>query len=801
MGERHALLIGMDFFQDDRLSRLLAPKEDVLSLREALLEPKIGAFDTAEVFFNSDLVPIQTALHNLFDNRSPDDLLLLYYTGHGLIDKSGELYLSLHNSNAKTPSIGSLEADFVRKWMKESHAEAQIVVLDCCHSGAFMAGAKRAVDQLAVTQHTFDTGGKGQYILSACTATEFAFEAGELRHGDPDARPRSIFTECFVKGLKTGDAAPQNAAITIDALYHYTRAQVLERKMPMDPQRWISGGSGELVLAKNQNIRIPVPEALREELIEGSKLGRLGAIEALSKMMADEKNLYQAEHARDILEEGLKAPEWVDVQKAIEAALDSPKGAAGAENWENERVGHPVEPDVPGGQVHKSLNSTEQPTKRPDRRLSWILAGGVLGAVVCLLGVYIWWTLSPLSKPTILTALRTENKTLRDKISRLEQEVREVNVANAEALRQAAEAREEVDETKRENTKLTELGAEKDKQIESLSEVRTKNEKLKEQVEDLERSLANLSETQDASLKTISRLEADKSLLLQTIEDLKPVLPQLSKDSVTPVTSWPNAEALSDFDVLREKLSDGSFAPDLVVMPAGKFLMGSPQDEESRIDSEDDTPGEGGAQVAITFLDRFAIGRTEVTFSEWDACVSDGGCSNLTPKGSQERGEHPVVGVSWKDAQSYVAWLNKKVSGYEFKPYSLPTEAQWEYAARAGSTTRFNWGDHWDASMANGRRVTGSATEVGSYPANNFGLFDMHGNVWEWVADAYQYTLSGVPTDGTQRQDESESSNRVIRGGSWNSFPRNLRSAVRVSKPSGIQLENIGFRLVRALTP
>ncbi|MEP5658658.1 MAG: SUMF1/EgtB/PvdO family nonheme iron enzyme [Hyphomicrobiales bacterium] len=761
MGERHALLIGMDFFQDEKLSRLLAPKDDVYALREALLDSRIGAFDSAEVLFNSDLVPLQSALHNLFDGRAPDDLLLLYYTGHGLIDRSGALYLSLHNSNASTPSIGSLEADFVRKRMKESHAEAQIVVLDCCHSGAFMDGAKRAVDQQAVTGQTFDIGGKGQYILSACSATEFAFEAGQLREGDPDARPRSIFTECFVNGLTSGDAAPQSDTVSIDSLYHYTRAKVLDRNMPMDPQRWISGGSGDLVLANNPDIRIPVPTELRNELLDGSKFGRLGAIDALGKMLGDAENPFQAHQAREILEEGLKSSEWVEVKDAILAALGRASDISEPPLDDGATQSRPDEAQARSGDLQRI----------PPRTLTarWFLAGGILGAAVCLVGVYAWWSFGPPSDPTIPTALRTENAT------------------NAEALRQAADVRDVIAAVQDENLNLKRVGVEKDQQIEALSEIQSENERLKGQIAELEEQLNNF----DAPQQVATALE---------------------KDPEGRITSWSNPDDLPDLAVLREKFSDGTFAPEMIVIPTGTFLMGSPSTEEGRSENEDDTPGTGGSQVQITFTDRFAIGRTEVTFAEWDVCTADGGCNDHTPEDRWGRGDQPVIHVSWNDAQSYVAWLNKKVSGSEDGPYGLPSESQWEYAARARTTTPFWTGGTISTKEANydGRAVYGAGekgenrqmtVEVGSFESPNpWGLHDFHGNVWEWVEDRFSDSYDGLPIDGIPNGETGYTA-RVLRGGSWNFDPKFLRSAYRYGDSPELRSYYFGFRLSRALTP
>ena len=128
----------------------------------------------------------------------------------------------------------------------------------------------------------------------------------------------------------------------------------------------------------------------------------------------------------------------------------------------------------------------------------------------------------------------------------------------------------------------------------------------------------------------------------------------------------------------------------------------------------------------------FAMGKYEVTYEEWDACVSEGACHGYRPGDNNwGRGKRPVIGVSWNDAQSYVAWLSKKTE----HNYRLPSESEWEYAARAGTRTPFHFGDAISASQANLYRSDNRTTPVGKYPSNAFSLHDVHGNVWEWVGD------------------------------------------------------------------
>ncbi len=182
-----------------------------------------------------------------------------------------------------------------------------------------------------------------------------------------------------------------------------------------------------------------------------------------------------------------------------------------------------------------------------------------------------------------------------------------------------------------------------------------------------------------------------------------------------------------------------------------------------------------------------AIGTTEVTFDEWAACAADGGCGpNSLPRDQGfGRGKHPVIGISWEDAESYVAWLSRKTG----KKYRLPSEAEWEYAARAGSATAYPWG----ASYVSGRVSTGETRPVGSYPPNSYGLYDMIGNAAEWVEDCYASNYNGAPTDSRAWLD-GDCSRRVIRGGYYKSNPTDLRTSNRGRIDRANRAAYMGFR-------
>ena len=285
------------------------------------------------------------------------------------------------------------------------------------------------------------------------------------------------------------------------------------------------------------------------------------------------------------------------------------------------------------------------------------------------------------------------------------------------------------------------------------------------------------------------------------------------------------AEEARRAEALRagRRFRDCEACPEMVVVPAGTLMMGSPAPEEGRRGNE-------GPVHRVTFEQPFAVGVYEVTREQYARFVSATGHATGHSCRTYEDGEvkeragrtwqnpgyeqtaaHPVVCVSWEDARAYVRWLNEETG----EAYRFLSEAEWEYVARAGTTTAWYWGEsesgqcrhangadastgfEWAVSCHDGYART---APVGRYEANAFGLYDVLGNVWEWTADCWNANYRGAPDDGSAWQ-RGECSRRVVRGGSWGDEPRNLRSANRIRLTAGLRGNVVGFRLARTLTP
>ena len=242
---------------------------------------------------------------------------------------------------------------------------------------------------------------------------------------------------------------------------------------------------------------------------------------------------------------------------------------------------------------------------------------------------------------------------------------------------------------------------------------------------------------------------------------------------------------------------DCAHCPEMVTIPAGSFLMGSPATETHR-----------GAETQhrVTIAAPFAVSRDEITFAQWDACVTDGGCGGYRPDAPWGRGRMPVVNVNWNNAKAYVQWLSRKTG----KRYRLLSKAEWEYAARGGAVTAFAVGPTLSARDANfdaGQKtdlnpkgpMRGRTVAVGTFKPNGFGLHDMHGNVWEWVEDCWNEDYGpALPADGAPAR-PGDCNGRVLRGGSWEDGAADLRLAARVASAAGDRSWSDGIRVAREL--
>jgi len=226
-----------------------------------------------------------------------------------------------------------------------------------------------------------------------------------------------------------------------------------------------------------------------------------------------------------------------------------------------------------------------------------------------------------------------------------------------------------------------------------------------------------------------------------------------------------------------EAFRDCDACPEMVSVPPGSFLMGGSR--------------------KVTIARPLAVGKTEVTFAQWDACVAERGCTYRPNDEGWGRGAQPLMNVTWENTREYLAWLKRKTG----RDYRLLTEAEWEYVARAGSTTEYFWGDG-DTEICQYAAVDrggdgcgkGKPLPAGQLRANAFGLYDTLGSMYEWVEDCWNADVAGVADDGSART-TGDCGRRVLRGGAWKFLPQNARSVERTSYLSFVRDAIVGFRV------
>jgi formylglycine-generating enzyme required for sulfatase activity len=397
---------------------------------------------------------------------------------------------------------------------------------------------------------------------------------------------------------------------------------------------------------------------------------------------------------------------------------------------------------------------------------------------------------------------------------------RERAAAQAEASRHAAEAAEAAEakaasqaaqaalrRQRLQQEKLARLAAEEARRVRKeelrrqLAERRAlESEKARQEAEQAQRKLAQ-AKAAAAYLAQQQRARAEQAARNQA--ELEVLLP-------TPASPVADLEG-----VLRDRFLDGEgTGPELVLLPTGRFQMGSPEHERKIAMAAGSQKGWLARELPQHWvgIDKpVAMGRYPVTVGEWRGFVRasgwrQGGEVNWEAPGFPQTDAHPVVGINWHDAQDYVRWLSE-ATGHR---YRLPSEAEWEYACRAGTKTAFSFGDTISTEQANydgnftyngGARgeYRRGTTPAGMFPPNPWGLFDMHGNVWEWVQDVVHDNYEGAPLDGSAWETGGDQARRILRGGSWLYNPRYLRSALRNGFSSALSNDIVGFRVVREL--
>ncbi|MFI6294901.1 caspase family protein [Nonomuraea sp. NPDC050790] len=314
-GRRSALLVANAAYQDPGLSRLRSPVSDIRALAEVLGEPDIGAFDV-ETLTDANESVLRRRVAALFADRHPDDVLLLHFSCHGLKDQRGRLYLAAADTELDSLAATGLPASFVSEQMSESASRSVLLVLDCCYSGAFARDTLVRADRTVYLGEEFRGGGSGRTVLTASSATEYAFEGGRLT--SYEAQP-SVFTEALVHGLRTGGAdLDHDGEITVDELFDYVARRVREAGVGQVPRKWSFETTGALVVARSVRPAM-LPEEIRADLGSDRRVLRMEAVRALAELLAGGREGYRRAARQALI--GLRDDDSMQVREAAAAAL------------------------------------------------------------------------------------------------------------------------------------------------------------------------------------------------------------------------------------------------------------------------------------------------------------------------------------------------------------------------------------------------------------------------------------------------------------------------------------------------
>ncbi len=380
MGKKHALLVGASSFKDARFPRLEKPAKDVASLEKVLRDPAVGAFDDVRSCLDAPSDQLRREIARLFSGRAHDDLVLLFFAGHGVKDDFGKLYLIASDTDRDLLSATAIPAEFITQEMDQSHSRRQVLLLDCCHSGALAEGV-RAADATAGALEAFTGRGSGKAIITASDAYQFAWEGGET----PAGFENSLFTHFLVEGLRSGRADGNgDGVVTLDELYQYVHDRVLETTPKQTPQWKLADAAGDIEIARNPAPRAPLPDELLQAVKSPLPYVREGVVHELRRILSG-SNPALAETARGALE-GLASDRDRRVKAAAEKVLAAARAGRLDEDGTDGLEASGAKPAPPPGPPPPPLTSPPVPAPTPARRKvsprAILLGAGALAAVL-----------------------------------------------------------------------------------------------------------------------------------------------------------------------------------------------------------------------------------------------------------------------------------------------------------------------------------------------------------------------------------------------------------------------------------
>lgn len=728
MSGKFALIIANTEYTDPGLAQLMAPGKDADEFARVLKSPDICAFDEVTVIFNETESRISETIDFFLSNRKPSDLLVLYFSGHGIRDEYGSLYLAVKNTNRARLRSTAVKSDFIRELMDQSRSKRQILILDCCNSGAFAQGTKAEVGGSVGTSSAFQGTGYGRVVLTASDSTQFAWEGDQII-GDTE---NSLFTNYLVRGLEGEADSNGDGCITVDELYDFAYEQIVNITPKQTPGKWSYKQQGDIIL---RNIRmedtkpVPLPDDLVAAMNSSFPYIREGTVSQLELLLKG-KNLSLARSARLALERMCAEDDSRRVSQAAAKALAS-------------TVGEKEEAQTSGTMAQVPSTSTGQPSRE-----------------------------------------------------KIEQQVR-FKAEEAKLQEKAAPERSEAQRATKDEVQGQPMPVKPRNKLFGIfgaaifAIVIVGYLIIRSPL--MSTAGGKPTETQTSTQEISQSTEAGPVIPVITKDSPTAVVPTDTAVPVTteapPATQPPTEDATASPSGPLPEITDKVGAV-MVLVPEGEFMMGSQRGQA------DEQPGH------VVYLDAFYIDKFEVTNSLYEACVNEGKCNppihsyffsespNRMYYGTPQYAGYPVIYVTWNMANTYCEWRGAR----------LPKEAEWEKAARGTQALTYPWGKDLSCQKTNYQNCVTRTSAVDDYGdgVSPYGVYDMAGNVWEWVRDWYSndyylkspYRNPSGPIDGQSK---------VMRGGSWTKF--DVTTYHRNHYHPNYYNNDIGFRCARDINP
>jgi formylglycine-generating enzyme required for sulfatase activity len=800
-----ALLIGVSEYEVG-LNPLPAAVKDVVALERILKDSEMGDFDEVKILTNPEPQAMQYEVETLFSGRSKDDFVLLFFSGHGIKDDSNNLYFAtrITRKSAKGDLIRStaVPARFVHEVMNNSRAKRQAIILDCCFSGAFDPSLLSKDDGSVDLQGQL--GAEGRVVLTSSSSTQYSFEQ--------QGSDLSLYTRYLIEGIETGAGdRDEDGKISVRELHEYATSKVQETAPSMTPKLITLKDLGfDLVLAK---AKVTDPKLRYRRQVE--KYSSRGAISSIGRTILDRLQIQlklSGQIAKEIETEVLRPyHERLDnIQRYQQAFEGSVKNEYPFSNYVQSELADLLEilglrrEDV--DTVEQEIITRSQSARGEYQQKAQRYEEEFRHAVE------LEYPLSPHARNGLndfqkslglkaenveqienpILAQKHQQDLERQRLIDLEQQKqRDAEQEKRDAEAQWLAAREAEDQRKKEK-RLAELKQQRQRGAEQEN---LKPETKRQNPLELPKLPFRLSRRNFILVAGFSSVSA---FLLSNIRgnssspstntsqrNFTPTNAPIAT-STTASTSQPKPLTVETGKSLEIELENG-LNLDMVYIPSGKFTMGPLPDDNYKQNAE-------GPKIQDVNVSSFYMGKYEVTQAHYQAIMGN------NPAKFQGNLQNPVEQVSWNDTQEFSKKLSLK-TGREFR---LPSEAEWEYACRAGTTTAYSFGDN-DSSLGEYAWYdtnSGSKTHpVGEKKPNPWSLYDMHGNVWEWCQDSF--TSYGGESDLIRKTGKAitkENENlRVMRGGSWLGFARHCKSAFRsfgTSALADVRYYSMGFRVV-----